>query len=80
MDEHERYERHHYGVGLMVIGWIAIAGGAYMWQGKWPAIAAFGLGSLLWGLTLVLIAAMKEERSEPRGADEDRAARAAAKT
>jgi hypothetical protein len=37
-----------------------------MWQGKWPAVAAFGLGCLLWGLTLVLIAAMKEERSRAR--------------
>ena len=77
MDKHERNERHHYGVALMVIGWIATPSGTYMWQGKWPAIAAFGLGSLLWGLTLVLIAALA--RSEPRGADEDRAARASAR-
>ena len=63
MDKH--HDRHHYGVALMVIGWIAITCGTFMWQGKWPAIAAFGLGCLLWGLTLVVLAAMKEERSEP---------------
>ena len=77
MDEH--HDQHHYGAALMVIGWIAITCGTFMWQGKWPAVAAFGLSCLLWGLTLVLIAAMKEERSERRETAEDRAAPASAK-
>jgi hypothetical protein len=50
------------GVALMVFGWLATVGGTYMWQGMWPAVAALGIVAVLWGMTMLLEAALRETR------------------
>lgn len=50
------------GVALMAFGWLATGGGMYMWQGLWPAVAATGFVAVLWGMTMLLEAALRETR------------------
>jgi len=46
----------------MVFGWLATVGGTYMWQGMWPSVAAVGIVAVLWGMTMLLEAALRETR------------------
>jgi hypothetical protein len=42
------------GLVLLALGWFATVFGTYMSQGTWPAVAAFGLISVLMGMTFTL--------------------------
>ncbi len=53
-------DERNYAVALMVVGWLATGGGTYMWQGIWPAVAALGLVAVLFGMTVVLEAVLRD--------------------